>query len=124
MQMALRVAVGVAGFLGLFVAVRIWMAPEEVAFQLGVLPEGTFGIATIRADLGGFFAAAGALSLFGAIKGRAGVLTAPLVMIGLALAGRLISLAVTGVTNEMLPPLAIELALVLILALGRFRMVS
>ncbi len=119
MQMVSRLLVGIAGLLGVLVALRLWMAPQEVAIQLGVEPIGPFGLATIRADVAGFFAGAGVLSLLAAIRNRAVLLTAPLILIGLALTGRLITGASSGITNEMIPPMAIEAGLLAVLALGR-----
>ena len=119
MQMVSRILVGIAGLLGVLVALRIWMAPDDVASQLGVQAMGPFGLATIRADLAGFFAAGGGFSLVAAIRNRAILLTPPLVLISLALAGRIVTVATSGVTNEMIPPMAIEGALVAILVLGR-----
>ena len=122
MQMIARVLVGVAGLLGLLVALRLWMAPEDVAAQLGVQAAGPLGIASIRADMAGFFAAGGGFSLVAAIRNRAVLLTAPLVLIGLALTGRVITAALNGVTNDMIPPMAIEAGLLAILAFGRMRL--
>lgn len=119
MQMITRLLVGIAGLLGLLVALRLWMAPEELAVQLGVQPIGPFGLATIRADVAGFFAGAGVFSVLAAVRNRAALLNAPLVLIGLALTGRLITAATSGITNEMIPPIAIEAGLLAVLALGR-----
>lgn len=122
MQMVSRLLVGVAGLLGVLVALRLWMVPQEVAIQLGVEPIGPFGLATIRADVAGFFAGAGVLSLFAAIRNRAVLLTAPLILVGLALTGRLITAGTSGITNEMIPPMAIEAGLLAVLALGRHQL--
>lgn len=122
MQLLARILVGVAGLLGVLVALRIWMAPEEVAAQLGIGPLSPLGLATIRADIAGFFGAGGALSIFAAVRNRAGLLTPPLLLIGLALAGRILTGATTGFTNEMVPPIAIEAGLLVILALGRWQL--
>ena len=119
MQMVSRLLVGIAGLLGVLVALRLWMAPEDVALQLGVQPIGPFGLATIRADVAGFFGGAGALSIFAAVRNRAVLLTAPLVLVGLALTGRVITATASGITNEMIPPIAIEAGLLAVLALGR-----
>ena len=119
MQMITRLLVGIAGLLGLLVALRLWMAPEELAVQLGVQPIGPFGLATVRADVAGFFAGAGVFSVLAAVRNRAVLLNAPLVLIGLALTGRLITVATSGITNEMIPPIAIEAGLLAVLALGR-----
>ena len=81
MRLALRVIIGVAGVLGLLVAVRLWMAPAELAGQLGVSASGPLGLATIRADMGGFFAAGGVFALAAAIKARGGLLLPSVVLI-------------------------------------------
>lgn len=122
MQIIARVLVGVVGALAVLLALRIWMAPEEVAAQLGVQTTGPLGVATIRADMAGFFAAGGVLSLFAAIRNRAILLTAPMVLIGLALTGRLITVAMNGLSNDMIPPMAIEAVLLAVLAFGRMRL--
>ena len=46
MQMVLRVLVGIAGALALVVAARGWTAPQELATQFGLSPEGALGLAT------------------------------------------------------------------------------
>lgn len=122
MQMIARILVGVAGLLGVLVALRLWMAPEDVAAQLGIQAAGPLGVASIRADIAGFFAAGGAFSVLAAIRNRAVLLTAPIVLIGLALTGRLITLALNGVSNDMIPPLAVEAVMLAILAFGRMRL--
>lgn len=122
MQMIARILVGVAGLLGVLVALRLWMAPEDVAAQLGIQAAGPLGVASIRADIAGFFAAGGAFSMLAAIRNRAVLLTAPMVLIGLALTGRLITLALHGVSNDMIPPLAVEAVMLAILAFGRMRL--
>ena len=118
MTMVLRALAGIAGLLPLLVAVRMWMAPVETAGQLGVLAPGQLGLATIRADMGGFFAGGGLFALAAAIRGRAGPLIVPVVLIGLALTGRLLTVAITGFADDMGPPMAIEAVLLLIFAAG------
>jgi hypothetical protein len=118
MTMVLRGVVGIVGLLGILIAARIWMAPTEFAAQLGVEPAGPLGLATIRADMAGFFGGAGAFALFAAFKGRGGLLVAPLLLIGIALAGRLLTVALDGFTQEMASPMAIEAVLLVVFAAG------
>jgi hypothetical protein len=118
MTMVLRVVVGVVGLLGLLIAARMWMAPVELAAQLGVAPANELGVATIRADMGGFFGGAGVIALLAAIRGRGGLLVAPLVLVGIALAGRLVTVAANGFTQDMGPPIAIEAVLLVVFAAG------
>ncbi|HOZ25960.1 MAG TPA: hypothetical protein PLH23_02760 [Hyphomonadaceae bacterium] len=121
MRLALRVIIGVAGVLGLLVAVRLWMAPAELAGQLGVSASGSLGLATIRADMGGFFAAGGMFALAAAIKARGGLLLPSVVLIGLALVGRIVAVAMNGFAPEMGPPMAVE-AVLLVLFVAGWRM--
>ena len=119
-MIVLRAGVGIAGLLGLLVAARMWMAPEDVAAQLGVVASGPLGLATIRADMGGFFAAGSVFALMSAIKGRGALLTPSVVLIGFALTGRLVAVATNGFVPEMGPPMAIE-ALLLVLFLAGWK---
>ncbi len=118
MKLVLRVLVGVAGLLALLVAARMWMAPAEAAAQLGVAASGPLGLATIRADMGGFFGAGGLFALMAAVKGHGGMLLPPVVLIGLALTGRLVTVAVNGFAPEVGPPMAIEAVLLVLFAAG------
>ncbi len=118
MQLVLRALVGIAGLLGLLVAARIWMAPADVAGQLGVAAASPLGLATIRAEMGGFFGAGGLFALAAAIKSRGGMLLPSVVLIGLALTGRLIAVAMNGYAPEMGPPMAIEAVLLVLFVAG------
>ena len=118
MQLVLRVLVGIAGLLGVLVAARMWMAPAEVAAQLGVAASSPLGLASIRADMGGFFGAGGLFALAAAIKGRGGMLLPSVVLVGLALTGRLVTVAINGFVPEMGAPMAIEAALLVLFVAG------
>lgn len=118
MQLVLRALVGIAGLLGLLIAARMWMAPAEVAEQLGVAAASPLGLASIRADMGGFFGAGGLFALAAAIKARGGMLLPSVVLIALALTGRLIAVVMNGFVPEMGPPMAIEGALLVLFVAG------
>jgi drug/metabolite transporter superfamily protein YnfA len=77
-------------------------------------------MATLRADLGAFFATAGGFALWAAIRRAPGFLTAPLMLISLALAGRFLALAVTPFASAMIPPMVAEAVMVALFAAGRF----
>lgn len=118
----LRLIVGVIGVLALLVAARLWIGPETPAAALGLKADGLLGLATLRADVGGFFAAGGLFALAGAIRGEGRLLTPPALLLGLALAGRLVTVAMDGYVPAMLPPMVIEAVLVAILLLARRRL--
>lgn len=118
MTMVLRALVGVAGLLGVLVASQMCMAPEEAAAQLGVAATGPLDLDSIRADMGGLFGAGGVFALAASFKSSGGLLLAPVVLVGLALAGRLVAMAVNGFVSEMGPPLVIEVVLCPVFAAG------
>lgn len=122
MQIVIRGLLGILGLAGVLIALRIWMAPEEVAAQLGVGANGPLGIATIRADMAGFFGGAGAISLFAAIRNRGRLLVAPLLLVAVALTGRVLTVALNGYSEAMLPPMVIEAVLVAVFALGSWKL--
>ena len=72
----LRLVIGVFGLLALLLALRLWTDPAMAAAQLGVESLAPLGVATLRADFAGFFAAAGAFALAAAIRDDRRLLTA------------------------------------------------
>jgi hypothetical protein len=116
----LRIAVAATGALLLFLAVAAWTDPARLGGQLGIGAAASLGMATLRADLGAFFGTAGGLALLAAIRRSPGLLTAPLLMISLALAGRFLALAVTPFASAMIPPMVAEAVMVAVFASGRF----
>lgn len=119
MRMAARIVVGLVGVGALLLAARLWMDPVAAAARLGLAGQGALGLASLRADVGGFFAAAGLLSLAGAIRGEARLLTAPLAMVSLALAGRLLTAATGAYDAQALPAMVVEAMLAVLLGFGR-----
>ena len=119
MKSVLRVLIGVLGLLAILVAARFWMDPLKVGATLGLSPVGLLGLATLRADMAGFFGTAGVLALAAAIRDDRRLLTAPLIMIGLALSGRLITAGLGGLAQPTVMPMAVEALGVLLLTLGR-----
>ena len=117
----LRGLIGLIGVLGLLLALQLWLNPAAPAAKLGLMATGPLGLASIRADLGGLFAGAGLLALMGAVRGQARLLTAPLLLTSLALAGRVVTVAFNGLTPDMVQPMVVEAVLIVILALGRNR---
>ncbi|MFT3728418.1 MAG: hypothetical protein QM759_11395 [Terricaulis sp.] len=119
MKLVVRGLVGLLGALALVMAVAFWINPGLPAARLGVSALSVLGFATLRADMGGFFAMAGVLSLAGAVRDNARLLTAPLLLVALALAARIATAALSGYTPEMAQPMVVEAVLVAVLALGR-----
>jgi hypothetical protein len=119
MRLVLRLMLGVIGLAALLLAARLWMDPAMAAAKLGVAANGPLGMATLRADLAGFFGVAGGLTLAGAIRSDARFLTAPLLLIGAALTGRVVTVIAMGLKPEMVGPMVVEAVLLVVLAFGR-----
>jgi hypothetical protein len=115
----LRVLTAVIGALALILALRLWLDPAAAAAKLGLVGRGALGLATLRADVAGFFAAAGGLAIAGAVRDDRRLLTAPALLIALALTGRLITLAQMGPTPDQIMPMGVEAVLVLVMVAAR-----
>jgi hypothetical protein len=118
MATIVRILIGVIGALALLLAARLWLDPAMPAAQLGVAPLGELGLATIRADLGGFFGAAGLFALAAALRNDARLVLTPLVLVGLALTGRLVTAASIGLPQPTIMPIAVEAVLVVLFVAG------
>lgn len=122
MRWIVRLLVGAAGVLALLLAAQFWMNPAGPAAKLGLQAQGVLGLATIRADIAAFFAVAGVLSLAAVIRREARLMTGPLLLVGLALAGRIATVAVSDYSPEQLPPMVVEAVLLGLFALARRRL--
>lgn len=117
---AARLAAGALGCLFLLIALRLWTAPAAIAATLGLRPEGVLGLATLRADVGGFFAVGGGFALFAAVRRARVWLVPPMALLAVALSGRALTLAVSGPSLLQVPPMMVEaLCLALVVAAWR-----
>ena len=119
MGLIVRILVGVAGGLAVVVAFGFWINPDLLAVKFGVAPQGLLGLSTLRADFGALFAATGAFAIAAAVRNNARLLTAPLVLIGIGFAGRLLTIVLSGYDASMLQPMSVEIVLILLFAAGR-----
>lgn len=119
MRIVLRILVGVVGLFGLLIALAVWANPAEPAAKFGLELLGGLGRASMRADFAGFFAGAGILALAAAVRGDARLLTAPLLLVTAALAGRALTAGLDGFTPDMATPMVVEAVLICVFGAGR-----
>lgn len=119
MSLIIRLLVGVAGLLAVVIALGFWINPDMLAVQFGIAPQGPLGFSTLRADFGALFAGTGVLAIAAAVRTNARLLTAPLLLIGVGFAGRLLTIALSGYDASMLQPMAVEVVLITLFAAGR-----
>lgn len=113
-----RGLIGLVGLLALLLAARFWISPDKIGAVMGLLPDGAAGLGTMRADMAGFFGAAGVLSLTAAVRNERKWLVPVLLLLGIALTGRMLNLALTGGGQALIPPMVVEAVLIAITGLG------
>lgn len=119
MILVLRALLGIAGLLGLVVALGFWFRTDTLAAEFGIAARDALGYSSLRADLGALFGAVGVLSLAAAVRNNARLLTAPLLLIGIGFAGRVLTIVLSGFEATMLQPMAVEVVLISLFAAGR-----
>lgn len=106
---------GVAAF-NLALGMAFLLVPARIAPAFNVAPSGVQGIATLRADFSAFFLCGAGFALVGAWRRACGPLRVPLLLLGIALFGRVIGVAVDGVVATTLAPMVVEFGMIVILA--------
>jgi len=96
------------GLFFVYTAVVSFRAPVPFARGLGLEPNGRSGAIEIRAQYGGFFAAAGLaqFAVFGGLVSAPAALFVSLVIFGGLIGGRLFALLASGDRDKLLPIIA------------------
>jgi len=114
MKSLVRLLLGIAGLLALAAALMLWIHPELAAPRLGLATTNITGLATIRADIGGFFAVSGVFAVLAAIRGEARYAAAVLALQFFAVSGRIVNVLLSGWNDQLMPPIAIEITVIVI----------
>ena len=91
MNTAWRVAAGIPGLIFMSIGVGWWIAPGFVGAQLGMTLLSGAGLGTQIGDLASFFLTLGACILIGLATAKRVWLYPPMILLGLAIAGRVIA---------------------------------
>lgn len=118
MRTVLRVVIGLVGVFNILIGLGFLLAPDRLAAAFFLAPVGSQGMATLRADFPGFFIGAAVFALVGAVRARSAPLLVPMLMLGLALFGRFVSLALDGMGPEAVQPMVVEVVMLSLLGLG------
>lgn len=90
---------------------RALLMPANMADAVGLTAPGTPGLSEIRSVLGGLLAGSAALIATGIATTEPTWFLAVAVLMGVAILGRLISLAADGFDKTVIPPLVIEIVI-------------
>ena len=107
-----------SGVLAIGLWALIWFDQPRFAAQLGPSATTPLAAATLRADIGGFFAAWAIGALLAAWRAEGRYVLMPMLLLGLAFLGRLYSFALTG-DAAIISPMAIEAVLFVAMLLAR-----
>lgn len=114
----MRVMVGLVGLFNIALGLGFLIDPAQSGLRFFLTSLGTQGLATMRADFTAFFVTGGTFALVGAWRARRGPLLVPLMLIGIAISGRAISLIADGAPGKAFPPMVVEALMIALLALG------
>jgi hypothetical protein len=115
MAIVLRALVGIIGLLSAVTLFNLWFNTDATALSLGLTTNTPLSHATVRADVAGLFAGIGIFSLLAAYRQSADLAKVALILIVGALAGRVLNLLMVGMSPELMPPLVIELVIIVVL---------
>jgi hypothetical protein len=118
MQILSRALVGLIGLLSLLSVGTHWFRVESLVAERGLSAVGDIGRANIRADIGGMFLAIGLFCLFAAARANKAALLAAIALVGAALLGRFVSVAIDGGSARVYSPMIIEGVVIAILMLA------
>ncbi len=107
-----------AGLLALLLWAMVWFDQARFAAELGPVATSPLAAATLRADIGGFFAAWAVGALVAAWRAEPHYVLLPMLLLALAFVGRVYSYALTG-DAAIIPPMAAEAVLFWAMVLAR-----
>ncbi len=119
MKTIMRGIIGLVGLFNISIGLLFLLQPAKLGAAFFLSPLTTQGLATLRADFPGFFIGASVFALCGAWRADARPLLVPLVMLGLALFGRFVSLALDGVGPAAIQPMVVEAVMLTLLLIAR-----
>ncbi|WP_338447245.1 DUF4345 family protein [Pelagerythrobacter marensis] len=115
MRILLTALIFVGGLFYLVTGLGFLVDPVNSGATFGLGASGPDGLATMRADMTAFFLVAGACMLFGAWRRNGDVLLVPAALFGIALLGRVVSVAADGTEPGFWLPMAAEAITVIVL---------
>ena len=119
MKQIARLLVGLIGTASLLMALALWFNMEAFVPQLGIETVSPVGRATVRADIAGLFMGIGIMMVMAAWKSSSAWAYGALVLVGGAIAGRLVGVAADGAGPGIWPPIIVEAVAIAILLWAR-----
>jgi hypothetical protein len=118
MPILMRIIVGLIGIMALLGVNSHWFKLDDLASDRGIEAIDAIGRANVRADVGGLFLAIAIFALLAAAKQSRTWLLAVILLVGSALSGRVVSVAIDGYTARVGPPMATEAVIIAVFILA------
>lgn len=108
MIVMLRALLFVGGLFYVLMGVGFLLDPAGSGADFGIAPQGTMGLASIRADMTAFFLVAGGCLIWGAWARKGDPLLVSAALMGIALLGRIVTLVIDGPHDGFILPMIVE----------------
>ena len=118
MRNIVRGMVALVGAFNILLGLAFLLDPAQAGLAFFLVSLGTQGLATMRADFTAFFVTGGSFALVAAWRARRTPLLVPLALLGIAIAGRAVSMFADGAPSRAFTPIIVEAVMITILALG------
>ncbi len=118
MRNVVRAVVALVGLFNLVLGLTFLFDPAQAGLRFFLTSLGTQGMATMRADFTAFFVTGASFALVGAWRTWRTPLLVPLLLLGIAITGRVVSLIADGAPHQAFPPMLVEAVMIVVLALG------
>ncbi|CAN5260201.1 hypothetical protein BH10PSE14_BH10PSE14_10730 [soil metagenome] len=118
MKNVVRGVVALVGLFNFVLGLSFLLNPAPGAQRFFLTPIGSQGMATIRADFTAFFITGAIFALVGAWRTWRAPLLVPMILLIIAICGRVVSLVLDGAASSAYPPMMVEAVMIAVLALG------
>lgn len=118
MRLILTALIFAMGIMFLVLGVNFLVMPREAGAGFFLSPEGSAGLAVLRADFPALFFVCGGAMIWGAWKRNGDLLLVPAAIFGVALFGRFVSMFADGTAPGFWFPMMVEAAAVLLTLIG------
>jgi hypothetical protein len=118
MALVLRALLFVGGLFFVLMGIGFLLDPVGSGADFGIAPQGTMGLASMRADMTAFFVVAGGCLIWGAWARKGDPLLVSAALMGIAIIGRLYTLVVNGTHDDWFVPVIVEAVTVILALIG------
>ena len=118
MVLVLRALLFVGGLFFVLMGIGFLIDPISAGADFGLAPQGTLGLASMRADMTAFFVVAGGCMIWGGWARKGDPLLVTAALMGIAIIGRLYTLVVDGPHDDWFVPIIVEAVTIIIALMG------